>query len=286
MKKRILTALLALALLLTLLPVTAAAEETGSLSVWSQRVYSNGSEWITTGEILPYVSISEYQYNYSYSSAQRIWLGTSKDDLRPAVSVRSTNNCIGVEKLTEDDCIYRLTTLDVGMDELEITLADGTTCLYSVEILLPWCALYNAPSASKQTLRSDTLTYDGSEKTVWLIPRYGQTKPTGWTLDCGDQALTADGDGWYSYGAYQKLIQLKSVKLNSGDERYGMQITLPAGLEMPALMDDLYFRINVHGEKNGADTSFYSASFIIQPDRKLLMCSANRATAAKNLDGE
>ena len=280
MKKRILTALLALTLLLTLLPVTAAAEETGSLSVWSQRVYSNGSEWKATGEILPYVSIVEYHHDYSYSSTQRIWLGTSKDGLRPAVSVRSTNSCVGVEKLTEDDCIYRLTTLDVGMAELEITLEDGTTCLYSTEISLPWCALYNAPVASKETLRSDTLAYDGTEKTVWLIPRYGQTEPTGWTLDCGDQTLTADEDGWYSYGDYQKLIQLKSVKLNGDGERYGIQITLPAGLELPALMDDLYFWIDVNGKENGADVSLYSTSFIIQPGRKLWACFANAATAA------
>ena len=293
MKKRILSCLLALVLLLTLLPAAATAAEadtTGSTvpQLYSEFMNQNSNGWTSTGEKQPGLYLPTY--GDPYPTYQRIWI----DDSR-VTNVTSQNSCYEIVRSengeNSGDYIFQFTAKETGSDTLIFSTADNANALsYSVEIQLPNYAFYYSGTASADTFlggayqRSLDVIYTGAERTLWLLTKDPLYALDSLTLDLDGQELTPETNTVDSISRYEYTIDgqtlLRAEWLARADEKgSGLKITIleNAGSSvLPAAGRRLSFSVTARSsedEESGTAHSFGTLRLL--PDYRINYCYVN-----------
>ena len=293
MKKRILSCVLALVLLLTLLPAAAAATEADTTESTVPQLYSefmnqNSNGWTSTGEKQPGLYLPTY--GDPYLLYQRIWI----DDSR-ITSVTSQNGCYEITRYengeNSGDSIFQFTAKKTGSDTLVFSTADNESALrYPIEVQLPYNAFYSSGTASADTFLGGSyqhaldVTCAGADRTLWLLtesPLYALSSITlvldGQELE--SKASTVDGISRYEYTIDGQ--KLRAEWLSRADRNgNGLKLTILSGassIVLPSAGRQLFISVTAHcSEDAESSTSHSSGTLCLRPDHRINYCYVNR----------
>ncbi len=291
MKKRILSCVLALVLLLTLLPAAAAATEADTTESTVPQLYSefmnqNSNGWTSTGEKQPGLYLPTY--GDPYLLYQRIWI----DDSR-ITSVTSQNGCYEITRYengeNSGDSIFQFTAKKTGSDTLVFSTADNESALrYPIKVQLPPCAFYSSGTASTDTLlalNEYNLLCTGEERSVWLLTKSPLYALSSITLDLDGQRLepeasTVDGISSYEYTIDGQKLRAEWLSRADGNGNgNGLKLTILSGassIVLPSAGRQLFISVTAHcSEDAESSTSLSSGTLRLRPDHRINYCYVN-----------
>ena len=295
MKKRILSCVLALVLLLTLLPAAAAATEADTTGaeealLCSEIANKNGAGWAAVDETQIHQGLYLPTYGDPYLLYQRIWI----DDSR-VTSVTSQKGCYEITRYengeNSGDPIFQFTAKKTGSDTLVFSTADNESALrYPIEVQLPSCAFYSSGTASADTFLGGSyqhaldVTCAGADRTLWLLtesPLYALSSITlvldGQELE--SKASTVDGISRYEYTIDgQKLLRAEWLS-RAGGNGNGLKLTILSGassIVLPSAGRQLFISVTAHcSEDAESSTSLSSGTLRLRPDHRINYCYVN-----------
>lgn len=299
MKKRILSCVLALLLLLTLLPTAAAATEadttdTEGALLCSEIANKNGAGWAAVNETQINPGLYLPTYGDPYLLYQRIWIKTNGIRSR-VTSVTSQNGCYEITRYengeNSGDPIFQFTAKKTGSDTLVFSTADNESALrYPIEVQLPSCAFYSSDTASADTFLGGSyphaldVTCAGADRTLWLLtesPLYALSSITlkldGQTLE--PEASTVDGISRYEYTIDgQKLLRAEWLSRADGNGN-GLKLTIlsdASRIVLPSAGRQLFISVTAHcSEDAESSTSLSSGTLRLRPDHRINYCYVN-----------
>ena len=299
MKKRILSCVLALVLLLTLLPTAAAATEadttdTEEALLYWENVNKNGDGWTAVDETQIHQGLFLPTYGDPYLLYQRIWI--KSNEIRSRVtSVTSQNGCYEITQYKDgensSDHIFQFTAKKTGSDILTFSIAGNENALrYSVEVQLPDNAFYSSGTASTDTFlggsyqRALDVTCASAERTLWLLTKDPLYALSSITLDLDGQALTPDRstvDGVLTYEYTidgQKLLRAEWLSRADGKGN-GLKLTIlsdASSIVLPAAGRRLSISVTARSsEDEESSTSLSSGTLRLRPDYRINYCYVN-----------
>ena len=302
MKKRILSCVLALVLLLTLLPAAAAATEadttgTEGALLCSEIANKNGAGWIAVDETQIHQGLYLPTYGDPYLLYQRIWIETNGIRSR-VTSVTSQNGCYEITRYengeNSGDPIFQFTAKKTGSDTLVFSTADNKSALrYPIEVQLPSCAFYSSDTASADTFLGGSyqhaldVTCAGADRTLWLLTKSPLYALSSITLVLDGQALepkasTVDGISRYEYTIDgQKLLRAEWLSRADGNGNgNGLKLTILSGassIVLPSAGRQLFISVTAHcSEDAESSTSCSSGTLRLRPDHRINYCYVNR----------
>ena len=301
MKKRILSCVLALVLLLTLLPAAAAATEadttdTEGALLCSKIANKNGAGWIAVDETQIHQGLYLPTYGDPYLLYQRIWIETNGIRSR-VTSVTSQNGCYEITRYengeNSGDPIFQFTAKKTGSDTLVFSTADNESALrYPIEVQLPSCAFYSSDTASADTFLGGSyqhaldVTCAGADRTLWLLTESPLYALSSITLKLDGQALTpvastVNGISRYEYTIDgQKLLRAEWLSRADGNGNgNGLKLTILSGassIVLPSAGRQLFISVTAHcSEDAESSTSLSSGTLRLRPDHRINYCYVN-----------
>ena len=299
MKKRILSCVLALVLLLTLLPAAAAATEadttdTEGALLCSEIANKNEAGWTAVNETQIHQDLYLPTYGDPYLLYQRIWIKTN--GIRSQVtSVTSQNGCYEITRYengeNSGDSIFQFTAKKTGSDTLVFSTADNESALrYPIEVQLPPCAFYSSDKASADTFLGGSyqhaldVTCAGADRTLWLLTESPLYALSSITLDLDGQTLepedsTVNGISRYEYTINgQKLLRAEWLSRADGKGN-GLKLTILSGassIVLPSAGRQLFISVTAHcSEDAESSTSLSSGTLCLRPDHRINYCYVN-----------
>lgn len=299
MKKRILSCVLALVLLLTLLPAAAAATEadttdTEGALLCSEIANKNGAGWAAVNETQIHQGLYLPTYGDPYLLYQRIWIETNGIRSR-VTSVTSQNGCYEITRYengeNSGDPIFQFTAKKTGSDTLVFSTADNESALrYPIEVQLPSCAFYSSGTASADTFLGGSyqhaldVTCAGADRTLWLLTESPLYALSSITLKLDGQALTpedstVDGISRYEYTIDgQKLLRAEWLS-RAGGNGNGLKLTIlsdASRIVLPSAGRQLFISVTAHcSEDAESSTSLSSGTLRLRPDHRINYCYVN-----------
>ncbi len=298
MKKRILSCVLALVLLLTLLPAAAAATEADTTESTVPQLYSefmnqNSNGWTSTGEKQPGLYLPTY--GDPYLLYQRIWIKTNGIRSR-VTSVTSQNGCYEITRYengeNSGDSIFQFTAKKTGSDTLVFSTADNESALrYPIEVQLPPCAFYSSDKASADTFLGGSyqhaldVTCAGADRTLWLLtesPLYALSSITlvldGQELE--SKASIVNGISRYEYTIDGQKLRAEWLSRADGNGNgNGLKLTILSGassIVLPSAGRQLFISVTAHCSEDAASsTSLSSGTLRLRPDHRINYCYVN-----------
>lgn len=299
MKKRILSCVLALVLLLTLLPAAAAATEadttgTEEALLCSEIANKNGAGWAAVNETQINPGLYLPTYGDPYLLYQRIWIETNGNRSR-VTSVTSQNGCYEITRYengeNSGDSIFQFTAQKTGSDTLVFSTADNESALrYPIEVQLPSCAFYSSDTASANTFLGGSyqhaldVTCAGADRTLWLLTESPLYALSCITLDLDGQRLepeasTVDGISGYEYTIDGQKLRAEWLSRADGNGN-GLKLTILSGassIVLPSAGRQLFISVTAYcSEDAGSSTSLSSGTLCLRPDHRINYCYVNR----------
>lgn len=300
MKKRILSCVLALVLLLTLLPAAAAATEADTTGaeealLCSEIANKNGAGWAAVDETQIHQGLYLPTYGDPYLLYQRIWIETNGIRSR-VTSVTSQNGCYEITRYengeNSGDSIFQFTAKKTGSDTLVFSTADNESALrYPIEVQLPSCAFYSSGTASADTFLGGSyqhaldVTCAGADRTLWLLTESPLYALSSITLKLDGQRLepkasTVNGISRYEYTIDgQKLLRAEWLSRADGNGN-GLKLTILSGassIVLPSAGRQLFISVTAHcSEDAESSTSHSSGTLRLRPDHRINYCYVNR----------
>lgn len=294
MKKRILSCVLALVLLLTLLPAAAAATEadttgTEEALLCSEIANKNGAGWAAVNETQIHQGLYLPTYGDPYLLYQRIWIGTNGIRSR-VTSVTSQNGCYEITRYengeNSGDSIFQFTAKKTGSDTLVFSTADNESALrYPIKVQLPPCAFYSSGTASTDTLlalNEYNLLCTGEERSVWLLTESPLYALSSITLDLDGQRLepeasTVDGISRYEYTIDGQKLRAEWLSRADGNGNgNGLKLTIlsdASSIVLPSAGRQLFISVTAHcSEDAESSTSCSSGTLCLRPDHRINYC--------------
>lgn len=268
MKKRLISGLLALLMLLTMLPmgVSAAAQDAlagtqpqlylAPLYLYSDTVWKESSEWINVEQDALPDSVYGGWGVFYYGDAE------NKASAVRVTEISSTNARLYLETPDQDDLAESLAAIegcryfqayDPGQETLTFTVnGEAHTAVCTVPAR-PWGSFTSDTMDEAQY--ADYLPYTGEEDVSFrMLSETGL--PTDAVLSVQLQegettrSLTAAEDGWYGFAGHEKFVHLETITDAKGQR--GLKVTIPAGQRLPELPE--LFALRVEGR--GSEDSF------------------------------
>ena len=272
MKKRLISGLLALLMLLTMLPmgVSAAAQDAlagtqpqlylAPLYLYSDTVWKESSEWINVEQDALPDSVYGGWGVFYYGDAE------DKASAVRVTEISSTNARLYLETPGQDDLAESLAAIegcryfqayDPGQETLTFTVnGEAHTAVCTVPAR-PWGSFTSDTMDEAQY--ADYLPYTGEEDVSFrMLSETGLPTDAALSVQLQEgettRSLTAAEDGWYGFAGHEKFVHLETITDAKGQR--GLKVTIPQGQRLPELPELFTLRVEGRGDEDsfGWDT--------------------------------
>ncbi len=264
MKKRILSCVLALLLLLTLLPAASLAADTEPTDPIEQLfIVLYGCSYdneVIISDPVPVTSdyfqlpAADYYCRFSYGTADS---SVPVNDITASGVVTLENAPKFGNALDTIDNLLLLKTSVVGSSTLTFTVGSEQKT-QDITVSLPDYGTFHTNQYDQSVLCSpNELSYNGSELSFWFLGKDGLSAIPTVTVSFsglfGALTPSADEDGWYDLGEWKHLLKMELLPEAERSGKNGLCVTLPSDIFSRDAWNMAFNFYNVYNGQEWAD---------------------------------